>query len=179
MALRVLDLVPFKQDSPYSTALLRHYVERSGTPYDLGELPQVWQDWIYKQTSGHVGTYKNLNPYNAGIYDLQNSLGHFNVRVTAVDQRVRTYEISDTYEFGFTHHDRRQQGRHGFPLGKLSPFELESIRRLLPKTTYHNPGGFTEGWEVKKLGKETVLLIPQQFLVQQGKAFKVTGKFVR
>src|SRR5258708_3521180 len=141
MPLRFLDFVPFKPDSPYSTALLRHYVERSGTPYDLGEIPEVWQKWIFKQTGGHVGTYKDLSPYNAGIYDLQNSLGHFSVRVTAGDNHLRIYELTDTYEFGFTPHDRRQQGRHGFPLGHLSPFELESIRRLLPKTICRNPGG--------------------------------------
>lgn len=177
--LRMLDLLPFKQDSPYSTALLRHYVEGTGDPYRLEKIPETWQEWIVKQTRARPGTYKDLSPYDVGIYDLQNSLGHFDVVVTRQSPKVRVYRIHDVYQFGFKPQDRKQQGRHGFPLGDLDPDTMRALRWLLPGTRYCNPGGFEEGWEIKRLGKETILFIPQQFLEEQGKPFEVTGEFTR
>jgi hypothetical protein len=35
-----------KPESPVSTALLQHYVEGSGKPYELSEVPTAWKDWI-------------------------------------------------------------------------------------------------------------------------------------
>ena len=177
--LSVVDLVPFKQNSPVSTALLKHYVERSGQPYVLEEIPKEWQDWIVKAIGGRPGRHRGLNPYNSGLYDLRNSLGHFDVEVKANKDGTKTYLISDTYQFGAMKNDKAQRGRHGFPLGELSPWETETLKRLAPADEYKNPGGFTERWEIKTVGKGTILFIPQQYLAQQGKPFKVTGSFTR
>ncbi len=176
----ILDWIPFKPDSPYSTALLRHYVEGSGETYQLKEIPQPWQDWIVKVTKGKPGRHPNLDPYNSGLFDLRNSLGHFDV-VVKKDRgsNLKTYHLSDTYQFGFKKNDRRQRGRHGFPCGDLDEGAIQAIRRLLPSGEYQNPGGFKERWEIKKVGKETILFIPQQFLAENGKPFKVEGSFTR
>ena len=179
LGVTLLDLIPFKESSPFSTALLRHYVDRSGEPYALEDIPEEWQDWIAKATHGRVGAHKDLNPYNSGLYDLRNSLGHFRVDVEANKDGTKTDSISDTYEFGFIKHDRAQRGRHGFPLGDLGPWQRDRLRGLLPSDVYSNPGGFKERWELKTVGKETILFIPQQYLARQGKAFRVTGRFVR
>jgi hypothetical protein len=175
--LTLIDLAPVKTASPVSTALLKHYVERSGDPYPLGDIPGPWQDWIVGATHGR--SHKNLDPYNAGLYDLRNSLGHFDVEVTSNGDGTKTYLISDTYEFTYIKHDKAQRGRHGFPLGDLSPRELAIVRALLPSDTYKNPGGFRERWEIKVIGKDKILFIPQQYLAGQGKPFKVTGSFIR
>jgi hypothetical protein len=71
--------------------LFRHYVESQGTPYELEEIPQQWRDWIVKQTKGRPGNYKNLNPYGKGMYDLQNALGHFDVKVAKGKDGKKTY----------------------------------------------------------------------------------------
>jgi hypothetical protein len=177
--LTMVDLLPFKQESPFSTALLKHYVERSGEPYTLEGIPTEWQDWIVKVTCGRPGRHRDLNPYNSGLYDLRNSLGHFDVEVRANKDGTKTYLISDTYQFGAMKNDRAQRGRHGFPLGELTPWQIVTLKRLAPEDEYKNPGGFTERWEIKTVGKETILFIPQQYLAQQGKPFKVTGSFAR
>jgi hypothetical protein len=177
--LTVLDLVPFKQSSPIATALLKHYVERSGDKYELDVIPIEWQDWIVKATHARPGVYKDLSPYNSGLYDLRNSLGHFDVTVEKRADGKKTYIISDVYQFAATPHDKQQRGRHGFPLGSLSAWEIKALQQTLPSTKYANPGGFTERWEVRTVGKETFLFIPQQYLVEQGTPFPVTGTFVR
>lgn len=177
--LSLLDWLPFKQASPFSTAFLKHYVEYSGEPYTLANIPGEWQEWIIKATGGRPGMHRELNPYNSGLYDLRNSLGHFDVEVKANKDGTKTYTISDIYQFGFTKNDKTQRGRHGFPIGNLNPLEVESFRHLLPNDEYTNPGGFKERWEIKSVGKETILFIPQQYLAQQGKPFKVTGGFTR
>ena len=177
--LTLVDWLPFKQASPISTALLKHYVERSGDPYTLENIPGEWQDWIVKATRGYPGRHRGLNPYNSGLYDLRNSLGHFDAEVKANKGGTKTYIISDIYSFGFRQNDRSQRGRHGFPLGDLSAWQVTALRHLLPEDEYANPGGFKERWEIKSVGKETILFIPQQFLAEQGTPFKVTGSFTR
>jgi hypothetical protein len=157
----LLDQLPLKPDAPYSVALLRHYVEGTGDQYDLGNVPKQWQDWIVKATKARPGKHPNLSPYNSGIYDLRNSLGHFDVVVTERKGSARkNYEIQDTYEFGFIKNDKSQKGRHGFPLGDLSDSSLKVLQSLLPTEEYRNPGSFRERWEIKKVGKETILYIP-------------------
>jgi hypothetical protein len=178
--LGILDLLPLKPDSPFSTKLLRHYVEESGEPYELVDIPEQWQDWIVTTTKARPGRHTNLNPYSSGIYDLRNSLGHFDVVVTQQkNSKVRIYEIEDVYEFGFIRSDKNQRGRHGFPLGQLGENTTHVLEFVLPSEEHRNPGGFKERWEVKKAGKETILYIPQEVLAQQGKPFKVHGKFLR
>jgi hypothetical protein len=179
LLLTLLDLLPLKQASPFSTALLKHYVERSGEPYKLENFPSEWQDWIVKATRGRFGKHTNLNPYNSGLYDLRNSLGHFDVEVKAGPGTKKTYVISDVYQFGHTENDKQQRGRHGFPIGNPSDWVLDAARKLLPDVEYRNPGGFKEKWEIRKSGNETILFIPQQYLEQQGKPFPVTGTFER
>ncbi len=177
VGLTIIDLIPLKPDSPYSVALLKHYVEASGDPYVFPEIPKDWQQWIIKATAGKPGFYKDLSPYNSGIYDLRNSLGHFDVTVTQDKHGSKTYLITDVYEFGYKKNDKTQQGRHGFPVGSMDESTLSMVRRLLPSKEYLNPGGFKEHWEIKKVGNETFLFIPQQFLAEQGKPFPVKGTF--
>jgi hypothetical protein len=177
--LTLVDCVPFKQASPVSTALLKHYVERSGVPYIIETVPDEWQDWIVEVTKARRGKHRDLSPYNSGLYDLRNSLGHFDVDVTRNADGTSTYVISDIYQFGAKKRDKAQRGRHGFPLGSLSQWQIDVIRRLLPGDEYRNPGGFKERWEIKTVGKETILFIPQQYLAEQGKPFEVTASFAR
>jgi hypothetical protein len=167
----------FKDGTPQSVEFLKHYVEGSGEPYELKEVPSAWQDWIVKQTGGKPGVYKELSPYNAGILDLRNTLGHFEVSVIRNPDGSKTYQISDRYEFGFKRNDTKQESRHGFPVD-------ESERRLLEKVpwptgTYRNPGGFAERFEFKQVGKETVFYVPWQVLNDHGKPFDVKGSFAR
>jgi len=177
--LTLMDMVPFKESSPFATAFLKHYVERSGEPYTISSVPVPWQDWIVKATHARPGMHKDMDPYNSGLFDLRNALGHFDVEVKANEHGTRTYFISDVYEFGFKKHDKKQQGRHGFPLGNMSSWQLAALRKMLPSTEYKNPGGFKEHFEIRSIGKETILFIPQQYLAEQGKPFKVTGTFTR
>ena len=179
LLLTIIDWLPLKQESPFSTALLKHYVERSGNLYQLGEVPVEWQDWIVKQTGGRLGKHRELDPYNSGLFDLRNSLGHFDVEVKAASGKKKVYVLSDIYQFGFKKNDKAQRGRHGFPLGTLDGRRLEMLKKLLPTEEYNNPGGFKEKWEIRTLGKETTLLIPQQYLAEQGRPFPVTGTFER
>src|SRR5919108_5333661 len=46
LLLSLLDTLPLKQESPVSTALLKHYVEGSGDRYVIDPIPTEWQDWI-------------------------------------------------------------------------------------------------------------------------------------
>jgi len=177
--LSIVDLLPVKPDSPFSTALLKHYVERSGEPYVLAQIPKAWQDWIVAATKGRVGRHRALNPYNSGLYDLRNSLGHFDVEVKANRDGTKTFLISDTYQFGAMANDSAQRGRHGFPVGELTSWQIEALKGLIPVDEYRNPGGFRERWEIKTVGKETILFIPQQYLAAQGTPFQVTGSFTR
>ncbi len=126
--LTIVDCVPFKQASPIATALLKHYVERSGVPYILDTIPAEWQNWIVTATQARPGKHSDLNPYNSGLYDLRNSLGHFDVEVKPNPDGTKTYLISDTYQFGAKKHDKAQRGRHGFPLGTLSRWQIDASR---------------------------------------------------
>jgi hypothetical protein len=175
MVLALLDRLPFKLDSPYSTGLLRHYVEGSGDPVSLNELPRPWKDLIIRKTRGRFGMHKDVSSYDAGLYDMQNSLGHFDVEISSMGGGKRLYKITDEYKFGFKKGDR--QARHGFPLSDLSERSLSAIKAMLPSGKYWNPGGFEERWEVQRVGGKNILFIPQQFLAQQGVPFEVFASF--
>ena len=111
---------------------------------------------------------------------MRNSLGHFDVVITErKGSLLKSYGIQDRYEFGFIKNERGQKGRHGFPLRDLSDNTLKVLRLMLPTEEHQNPGGFKERWEIKKIGKETILYIPQEVLASIGKPFEVRGKFER
>jgi len=174
--IQLFDAIPFKQKSPISTALIRHYVEGSGEPVSLAEVPKEWQDLVVRQTHGRPGKYRGLSSYDQGVYDMQNAFGHFDVDVTRMGKGENLYSISDYYVFGYKKNDR--QSRHGFPLD-LSERMQSVVKAMLPTETYQNPGGFEEKWEIKKVKKETILFIPQQFLEQNGVPFEVRASFRR
>jgi hypothetical protein len=176
-----------KVDQPFATALLRHYVEGTGEPLDLNEIgtiPEDWQAWIVKETNGKpLRKALSLSPYNAKppIPDLKNSLGHFDVVVTAKKRtRVKIYDIEkNPYYFAFKPHDTSRTGQHGFELRSLSDDDIRQIQAWLPTRQYMNPGGFEEGFEIRRVGGVWTLFVPYQVLVETGKPFRVYGKFER
>ena len=169
--------------------LLFHHgfrIEFSGEPIDLGkdvaEIPDEWQSWIESQTGGAPGYYSGLNPYNSGITDLRNSLGHFNVSVFSTHGVTRRYLMSDFYQFGFVPDDVKQTARHGFPIDSFGAAGQDRIQKLvsyLSEKEYVNPGGFTERFEVKKVSGEMILYVPQAVLASKGVPFTVRGWFSR
>ena len=172
-------LVARASGGPQATAtlgMLKHYVEGTGSLYTIEEVPDEWKRWIVSATRGRPGTF-NLNPYNAGIFDLRHSLGHFNVTVKRNSSGTATYTITDRYQFGFRPNDKWQQGRHGFTLPGVSDGRISAIQSLLPTGHYQNPGGFKERFEIRRVGKEAVLFVPHEFLAKNGKPFDVRGEF--
>jgi hypothetical protein len=170
-----------KRSRPFSAGLLQHYVGGSGDPLDLSEIgpiPEAWQDWIVKETGKKLGR-QHLDPYHAKpiIPDLKNSLGHFDVIVSAkAGSAKRVYEIEkNPYRFWFKPHDVDRRGQHGFELQDWGNIEIEVLEHLLPVRTYRNPGGFSEGFQIKN----GTLYIPQEVLSRAGKPFVVHGRFER
>jgi hypothetical protein len=175
LLIAIMDRIPFKPDSPFSTALFRHYIEGSGDPVSLNNIPTAWKELIIKKTGARPGHHRDVSSYDAGLYDMQNSLGHFDVDVTPMGNGEKLYSIADEYKFGFKKGDRR--ARHGFPLGEMGDRSLWLLKKMLPSESYWNPGGFEEHWEVKRVGRENILFIPQQFLAEQGIPFEVRASF--
>jgi len=181
IVLTMIEALQIKPNSPFSTALLKHYLKRSGTQLnlaDVAEIPIEWKDFIVKTTKGQMGSH-NITPYNSGIFDLRNSLGHFDVKVTMAPNNGTHYAISDYYAFGFFKNDSAKKGRHGFPLGNIQKDQISLLRALLPDENYCNPGGFYESWEVRETGSETILYIPQAYLANVGKSYYVVGSFIQ
>lgn len=181
IVLTMIDTLQIKPDSPFSTALFKHYLERSGTQLnlaDVAEIPIEWKDFIVQTTRGQMGSH-NITPYNSGLFDLRNSLGHFDVTVTMASNNQSHYAISDYYAFGFFKNDSAKKGRHGFPLGNIQKDHISRLRALLPDDSYCNPGGFYEHWEIRETGSETILYIPQAYLANVGKPFYVVGSFIQ
>ena len=174
---RVLSVAGVKQRSPHATEFLNHYFFGEGEDVNMN-FPEEWQDWVIEQTKNRrPGTYE-LNPYNSGIYDLRNTMGHFQVTIQQEDDGTRVYECTDVYDFGYYSQDRSQQGRHGFALFDLSESTIDALNNyVIPSTEYDNPGGFVERLEVKKVGGETYLLIPRELLRQNGNGFNVRSVF--
>jgi hypothetical protein len=176
-----------KVGQPFSTALLRHYVEGSGEPYDLSEIgpiPAEWQSWIVKETGAKIGRH-HLNPYNAKpfIPDLKNSLGHFDVMVSVKQGATGTSKIyqieKNPYHFGFKPNDLHRTGQHGFELPHMSQGEILELEAMLPSGKFHNPGGFSEGFEIKMVHGKWTVYVPQEVTARAGKSFNVSGRFER
>jgi hypothetical protein len=174
-----------KVHQPFSAGLLQHYLESTGSPLDLSEIgpiPDQWQDWIAKETKGTLGRH-HLDPYHSRplISDMKNSLGHFDVIVSSnVDSRLKTYEIEKRqYHFGFKPHDRSLTGQHGFELQNWTDREVEEASYFLPVQKFHNPGGFSEKFEIKRVHLHWVLLVPYEVASQAGKPYAVHGRFQR
>lgn len=173
-----------KVNKPFSSALMQHYVQGSGEPYDLkevGPIPDEWQVFIEKETSGIPNEY-DLSAYKPKplMTDFKNSLGHFHVKVTAkVGSNLKVYEITKDYHFGFKPDDVDRQGQHGLELDGMSYDDVKELKDWLPTTKYQNPGGFSEGFEIKQVRGVWTLFIPQELLVHSGKPFQVTGQFTR
>jgi len=64
---------------------------------------------------------------------------------------------------------------HG--VGGYSEQQLSVIKAILPSREYENAVGLKERWEIKEIGNEKYLLIPQPVLADIGKPFQVTGSF--
>jgi hypothetical protein len=174
-----------KMHQPFSAGFLEHYLEGTGEPLDIsdvGPIPDEWQEWIVKQTKGTPGRH-HLNPYHSKplITDMKNSLGHFDVIVsTKAGSAQKTYEIEkEEYHFGFKPHDKSHTGQHGFELQHWTDHEVEKARYFLPVEKFHNPGGFSEKFEMRKVGHHWVLFVPQQIAAKAGKPFAVHGRFER
>jgi hypothetical protein len=174
-----------KMQQPFSAGLLQHYLEGTGTQLDLsdiGPVPDLWQEFIVKETKGTLGRH-HLDPYHSKplITDMKNSLGHFDVIVSAkADSTQKIYLIEKKqYHFGFKPHDRRHTGQHGFELQNWSDRDVEEARYFLPVQKFHNPGGFSEKFEIRKVHHHWVLFIPQEIASQAGKPFAVHGRFER
>lgn len=171
----------FKLGPPFSAALVEHYAGGSGVAYDLGNIPDEWQAWIVKWTKAKPGRHR-LDPYNMHpfIPDLKNSLGHFDVSVSNIGRGgIKRYEIEkDSYHFGFTRNDKDRRGQHGLELpSSWSDFEVRDLQSYLPTTTYRNPGGFNEGFEIRKVHGRWTLFVPQDVAARAGKPFRVYGSF--
>jgi len=180
-------------EEPIPTALLRHYVGGSGTPFDLsdlGPIPEQWQAWIADVTRAKPGTHPHINGENAqkaGLDDLSDSLGHFSVVVTAKEGLSATiYEIKkegkEQYQFGFTPNDRARKGRHGFRF-HLSDAAARFIRAHLLPTRKYDYGHFKNDEQFEITETHTngryLIRVPWFVLVRAGKPFNVYGRFER
>lgn len=157
----------------WTVALFRHYVGASGASFEIDPVPQDWQEWIIGRVGRRPGR-RVLKPYNSGIFDLRNGLGHFENTVT-VGGGSTVYQLNDRYVFGDVYTAR---DRHGFPVDALSPSQRSTLKRLLPDKVYKGRRtGFEERFELKKVGREHILYIPQPVLEDHGVPFLVTGRF--
>lgn len=156
-----------------SIDFLKHYTYGRGAAYQL-EVPLTWQQAItarYKKP----GHYREVSPYNWGMKDIQNSLGHFDLKVVKNSNQTLAYFITDEYKFPAP---KNQRQRHGFQVPGLTDDRAAYIRtHLLPADVYTNRNGFKEKWELVKIQHEWTLFIPQPFLDDYGVNFKVSGNF--
>jgi hypothetical protein len=116
-----------------------------------------------------------VSSYNWGIKDIQNSLGHFDLKIIRNNNATQTYYITDVYKFPAP---KRQRERHGFQIPGLTDGRVKFAQEhLLPTTEYFTKNGFKEKWELKKIFNEWTLFIPQPFLDDYGVNFKINGNF--
>jgi hypothetical protein len=106
--------------------------------------------------------------------DLQNSLGHFDLRITKNKDGSLVYRITDEYKFP---PPNSQRERHGFQVPGLSDARAKQLQGALPTDEYKASGGFREKWELKKVHGEWTLFVPQPFLDDMGVNFRVSGEF--
>ncbi len=190
-------LTGMKEESPTSVRFFDHYVRSSGEEIVLAEdeVPAEWKQFVVEYTEQHRGAteittvdgskkacegtcYAAVDPYDKGLYDLQNSFGHFDVEVISNLDGSKTYTVTDTYYFAAKEEDPNKQFRHGFAVGDLSKQEVDTINELLPQTQIERTaGGYTEQLKLEKLEGTTYLFIPQGVLKSIGRPYTVRTSF--
>jgi hypothetical protein len=168
------------EDYDISADLLRHYMSGRGEEYQL-DMPQEWAEKIaskYKK----VGTWKDVSSYTWEIPDMKNSLGHFDLTTKEIAGGGKLYLVTDKYHFPYKPKDKWEQGRHGFEVAFFAMLPKEAQAKineaLAQLGTWQNPGGFTEKFEVKKIGGNWTFMIPQQFLADHGVDYSIKSSFL-
>lgn len=194
---QALTLTGAKKESPHSVEFFQHYIENDGKELVLeqDEIPREWQEWVVGYARSHHGSqsvsltlgpqeqclgtcYASVSPYDVGLYDLQNSFGHFDLQVVSNHDGSTTYTLLDTYVFAEGEEDTSGRSRHGFGLSTLDQSEVNAINGILPSTEFEHPSGnYKERFQVQNLGGKTYLLIPQQFLATVGKEYPIRASF--
>jgi hypothetical protein len=102
------------------------------------DVPVTWQKAItsrYKKP----GQYKDVSSYNWGIKDIQNSLGHFDLKIVKNNNQTLTYFNTDEYKFPAPKNWRE---RHGFEIPGLTDDRVKMIQKyFLPSGEYVNRNG--------------------------------------
>ena len=168
LVLSALQLAGVKSDAPSTIRFFKHYLSEEGEDLDLDPVPPLWQDEIGKRYKGRSGKLK-VNPYNWGVFDIQNTLGHFDLMITREKDGSTSYEIEDYYQFPYKD-DAGKIIRHGF---EVDAEQAQTLRSRLPTRVYK----YDQKFEIVKLGKKTYFYLPTEWLQQNGTAFKVKGKF--
>jgi hypothetical protein len=170
--------------APLSSKLLQHYVEGSGEPYRLENIPDAWQHWIVAEVRRrHLATGRphEMKAYHhRAPYDLRHTLGTFSLQIVPAGGRGRRYLLSDMYQFEYDCTKRDPTtNRHGLLLQGWSDQDATKLASLLPARTYKHRCGFHESFALEKQKEGYFLLIPQQVLAEIGRKFPVTGEFTR
>ena len=168
LILTVLEQCGVKSDAPTTITFFKHYLCGRGERLELDPVPLPWQEEISKHCEGRQGKFK-VNPYNWGVFDMQNSLGHFDLTARSEADGSKTYLIEDYYCFPYTD-ERGKLIRHGFEIDSQA---AQRLKNWLPTRTYQRKQKF----EIAKLGKKTYLYLPTEWLQSNGTPFAVRGEF--
>jgi hypothetical protein len=167
--LQLLQWAGVKSDAPNTIDFFKRYLGGTGERYTLDPVPLAWQEEIEKRYRDKAPGRYLVNPYKWGVYDLQNSLGHFELTIVRNADGSRTYTLDDVYEFPYFDDDGKLIS-HGFGADP----KLEGLASgLLPATTYK----YGQRFEFKTLGKTRYLLLPTEWLQTNGTRFAVHGQF--
>ena len=171
--------VGFKPYGAEMRTTIQHYVEGTGEPLDIGEIPQEFVDVIMEQTGGNPGTYE-INPYTTRDYAVTHAFGHFYV---SIPEEGSTGYMTDYYDFSMGSHSVAQGGAHGFQVASM-PDEAVYVanNHVLPSTEFKSTGGKEiERVELTnvQVGDEqrTILFIPSEVLDKAGKPYQIRGTF--
>jgi hypothetical protein len=168
LILTILEQAGVKSDAPNTIKLFKHYLCSEGERLELDPVPLSWQEEIIKRYGGRQGKSK-VDPYNWGVFDLQNSLGHFDLTIHLEPDGSRTYLVEDYYHFPYTN-DKGKPIRHGFEIDAQS---AQRLKNWLPTRVYRR----NQKFEIVKLGTKTYLYLPTEWLQKNGTPFTVCGAF--